>query len=137
MRIPRRHYSEEPEINLIPMVDVLLVIIIFLAVSTTFAVDRHVEVNLAKSQITSEVTATTLELTITADGQFALADHLLSDSSLETLTRALARQPNVSEQTVLVIRADASTAHQNVINAMQAAREVGLSRVSFAARLGN
>lgn len=133
MRIPRHFDNETPEINLIPMIDVLLVIIIFLAVSTSFSVERQVEVNLAQAQTELEI-PTTFELTITADGQYAVQDKLLPQNDLETLMQTLSRLPNVDAETVLIIRADASTAHQNVVQAMQAARQAGIGRVSFAAR---
>lgn len=133
MHIRRRHFDEPPEINLIPLIDVLLVIIIFLAISTTFSVERGIEVSLAQAQTQGDLPES-LELTITADGQFALQGRLLADNSQQTLIASLRNTPDISEQTILIIRADASATHQSVVNAMQAARAAGLGKISFAAR---
>ncbi len=134
MHIRRRHFDEPPEINLIPLIDVLLVIIIFLAVSTTFSTERSIEVSLPQTQSQTELSQS-LEITVTAEGQFALSGRLLPDNTMQTLVSALSNMPDVTEQTVLIIRADANATHQSVVNAMQAARQAGLSRISFAARI--
>lgn len=134
MHIRRRHFDEPPEINLIPLIDVLLVIIIFLAVSTTFSTERSIEVSLPQTQSQTELSQS-LEITVTAEGQFALSGRLLPDNTMQTLVSALSNMPDVNEQTVLIIRADANATHQSVVNAMQAARQAGLSRISFAARI--
>lgn len=136
MHIRRRHFDDPPEINLIPLIDVLLVIIIFLAVSTTFSTERSIQVSLPQAQSQTEL-AGSLEITVTADGQFALAGRLLPDNTMQTLVSALTSMPGITEQTVLIIRADANATHQNVVSAMQAARQAGLSRISFAARIAN
>ena len=136
MHIRRRHFDEPPEINLIPLIDVLLVIIIFLAVSTTFSTERSIEVSLPEAQTQTEL-AQSIEITVTADGQFALSGQLLPDNTMQTLVSALANRPGINEQSVLVIRADANATHQSVVSAMQAARQAGLSRISFAARIVN
>lgn len=133
MRIRPRHFDEPPEINLIPLIDVLLVIIIFLAVSTTFSVERSIEVTLPQAQTQGDLPEA-LELTITADGQFALQGRLLADNAQQTLINSLRGTADLGEQTVLIIRADANATHQSVVSAMQAARAAGLSRISFAAR---
>lgn len=134
MRIRPRHFDEPPEINLIPLIDVLLVIIIFLAVSTTFSVERGVEVSLPQASLASDLPPS-VELTITVDGQYALQGRLLADNAKQTLVNSLRSLPDVTDQTVLIIRADANATHQTVVNAMQAARASGLSRISFAAHL--
>jgi len=136
MHIRRRHFDDPPEINLIPLIDVLLVIIIFLAVSTTFSTERGIEVSLPEAQTQTEL-AQAIEVTVTADGQFALAGRLLPDNTMQTLVSALANMPGIDAQSVLVIRADANATHQSVVSAMQAARQAGLSRISFAARIEN
>jgi biopolymer transport protein ExbD len=135
MRIRPRHFDDPPEINLIPLIDVLLVIIIFLAISTTFAVDRSVQVNLPQAKVQEELPKA-LELTITDSGLYAINGQLLETSSVDALTNRLASLSDRKDQTaLLIIRADANATHQSVISAMQAARQAGLSRISFAARI--
>lgn len=134
MRIRTRHFDEPPEINLIPLIDVFLVVIIFLTISTTFAFDRGVQVNLPKAQTQTDL-PDALELTITDNGLYAVNGQLLDTNTPEALTGVLSQLSTAREQPVLIIRADANATHQNVINAMQAARHAGLSRITFAARL--
>lgn len=136
MRIRPRYSDDTPEINLIPLIDVLLVILIFLAVSTTFSTERSIEVSLPQAQAEAQLPKT-VELTITSSGEYAVAGRLLPDNSLLTLTETLRKLPESQQETVLIIRADANATHQSVVSAMQAATRAGLSRISFAARLSD
>ena len=116
------------DINLIPLIDVLLVILIFLAATTTFTRDRQLTISLPQSNA-EQMTVSNVELSITKDGRFALAGLMISSSDLlKTLKTHLAGQTD----TVVLIRADALTPHQAVVQAMQAAREAGVSKVHFA-----
>ena len=116
------------DINLIPLIDVLLVILIFLAATTTFTRDRQLSISLPQSNA-EQMTVSNVELSITKDGRFALAGLMISSSDLlKTLKTHLAGQTD----TVVLIRADALTPHQAVVQAMQAAREAGVSKVHFA-----
>ena len=119
---------ETPEINLIPLIDVLLVILIFLAATTTFTRDRQLKISLPQAQAET-MTAPTLELLISQDGRYALSGQLISAVDL---TSGLKSQLGGQTDSVLLIRADAMSPHQSVVHAMQAAREAGIGKVHFA-----
>lgn len=135
MHIRRRNDSDNPDINFIPLIDVLLVIVIFLAVATTFTQERVLEVLLPQAQSDSE-TPEALVLTITADGQVALDDRLLPEITLEAIAVELAARAQ-GQDLAVVIRADANASHQSVITAMQAVRRAGLQKLSFAAQIAD
>lgn len=120
--------QDAPDINLIPLIDVLLVILIFLAATTTFTRDRQLTISLPQASA-EQMTIPTIELSITKDGRFALAGLIIASSDLlQTLKAQLVGQTDI----VVMIRADALTPHQAVVQAMQAAREAGVSKVHFA-----
>jgi len=129
----RRGYAEDPEVNLIPLIDVLLVVLIFLAVSTTYSRFAQLQIELPSADPT-QVPARPQEIQvgISADGRFALGRTVVpvSDSgALADLLRAAAAKLT---DPVVVINADAQAPHQSVITVMEAARNAGLSRLSFA-----
>jgi biopolymer transport protein ExbD len=130
----RRGYSEDPEINLIPLIDVLLVVLIFLAVSTSYSRFAQLQIELPTADPASTA-ARPREITvgITADGRFAIGRTVIPVSDSGALTDLLrsAAGEKAGEVTV-VINADAQAAHQSVITVMEAARNAGLSRLSFA-----
>ncbi|MFY9137940.1 ExbD/TolR family protein, partial [Zwartia sp.] len=120
--------QDAPDINLIPLIDVLLVILIFLAATTTFTRDRQLKISLPQASA-EQMTVPTVELSISQDGRFALAGLLISTSDLvATLKTQLSGQTDA----VLLIRADALSPHQAVVHAMQAARDAGIGKVHFA-----
>ena len=129
----RRGYAEDPEVNLIPLIDVLLVVLIFLAVSTTYSrfAQLHIELPSADpNQAAARLQE--IQVGISADGRFALGRTVIpvSDSgALADLLRAAAAKLT---DPVVVINADAQAPHQSVITVMEAARNAGLSRLSFA-----
>ncbi|MDN4016949.1 ExbD/TolR family protein [Zwartia panacis] len=120
--------DDTPEINLIPLIDVLLVILIFLAATTTFTRERQLKISLPQAQA-EQMSLPTLEVSISQDGRYAISGQLVSTADLVTRLKAqLAGQTD----SVLLIRADAMSPHQAVVHAMQAAREAGISKVHFA-----
>jgi len=120
--------QDAPDINLIPLIDVLLVMLIFLAATTTFTRDRQIKISLPQSNA-EQMTAPTVELTIAQDGRFALGGLIIPSKDLVT---SLKGQLTGQAETVMLIRADAMTPHQAVVQAMQAAREAGIGKVHFA-----
>lgn len=120
--------DDAPDINLIPLIDVLLVILIFLAATTTFARDRQLKISLPQASA-EQMTTPTLEVSISQDGRFSLSGLIISAADLTANLKARhAGQPD----SVLLIRADGMAPHQSVVHAMQAAREAGISKVHFA-----
>ncbi|MHB8914694.1 MAG: ExbD/TolR family protein [Thiobacillus sp.] len=133
MNFQRDHRRDEPEINLIPLIDVLLVILIFLMVTTTYARFSELKINLPTSG--AEQTPNKpkqIEVTVDASGNYQINDALLTQASPTTLATALKQAAGNDNDPVLVINADAKATHQSVINVMEAARQLGMSRITFA-----
>jgi biopolymer transport protein ExbD len=120
--------DDSPDINLIPLIDVLLVILIFLAATTTFTRDRQLSISLPQANA-EQLTPPSLEIAIAQDGRYAIAGIIISSSEL--LNHLKAQKVSQTDE-ALLIRADAMAPHQAVVHAMQAAREAGISKVHFA-----
>ena len=131
MNFRKRTPSVEPEINLIPFIDVLLVVLIFLMLTTTWS--RLTEINmtlpLADAQKQKD-RPQQIVLTVSAQGQYAVNKSPIDGTSVGALAAVLG--PLASKEATLVISADAKANHQSVVNAMEAARRSGLSQITFA-----
>ena len=131
----RRRRIEEPEINLIPFIDVLLVVLIFLMLSTTYSRYSELQINLptADAERLKERPAEIL-VTVSAEGRYAVNRDPLEGRSIEVLTAALQRAAAGTDDKapVVIVSADALTPHQSVINVLDAARRAGLPRLTFA-----
>ncbi len=134
---PRMDFSagkrDEPEINLIPFIDVLLVIVIFLMLSTTYTHFTEIQLKLpvadaqAQRDYPKEV-----RVSVTSDGRVSINGQPVADNAVEPLSQALGAAAPAGAQSVVVISADANAAHQNVITVMEAARRAGLGQITFA-----
>lgn len=124
---------DEPEINLIPFIDVLLVVLIFLMLSTTYSKFTQLQVNLPVADAQAqESSPKEVVVSISADGRYAINKDTLTGSSVEDITRALSQAAQDTREIVIIISADAAATHQSVINVMDAARRAGLVRITFA-----
>ena len=131
-RSPR---SEPPEINLIPFIDVLLVILIFLMLSTTYSKFTELQITLPSADADKlKDRPQEIIVSIAADGRYVINRQAVEGRSVEILGAALRQASAGQADASLIISADAATAHQAVINVMDAARRVGLTRVTFAAQ---
>ena len=121
---------EEPEINLIPFIDVLLVILIFLMLSTTYSKYSELQITLpvADAERLKERPGEIL-VSVTAEGR--------SVDLLAAELRAAASAGGAGDQSVVIVSADALAAHQAVINVMDAARRAALPRLTFATQTNN
>jgi biopolymer transport protein ExbD len=128
---PRQH--EDPEINLISLIDVLLVLLIFFMVSTTFQQEGRVKVQLPQaSQIPlPRGTHEPLVITVTAEGGYRINERALINANPETLRSALVKEAG-TERGPLTIRADARTTHQAVVTAMDVAGKLGFAQLNIA-----
>jgi biopolymer transport protein ExbD len=128
---PRQH--EDPEINLISLIDVLLVLLIFFMVSTTFQQEGRVKVQLPQaSQIPlPRGTHEALVITITAEGGYRVNERALINANPDTLRSALVKEAG-TERGPLTIRADARTTHQAVVTAMDVAGKLGFAQLNIA-----
>ena len=131
----RQRRSEEPEINLIPFIDVLLVILIFLMLSTTYSKFTELQISLpvADADKLKDRPAEIL-VAVSADGRYVVNTTPVEGRSVELLSAALSQAAGGHGETMVVVSADAATAHQSVVNVMDAARRAGLSHLTFAAQ---
>lgn len=129
----RKRTQEEPEINLIPFIDVLLVVLIFLMLSTTYSKFTEMQLTLPVADTeTLKDHPKELIVAISAEGTFSVNRSPLAGRSLELMAQALTDANTGGKDTVVVISADASAKHQSVVTVMEAARRAGLNRVTFA-----
>jgi biopolymer transport protein ExbD len=124
---------DEPEINLIPMIDVLLVILIFLMITTTYSKFSGLEINLptADSQAQKEQ-PNEVNVVVTAGGEILVNKVPVGSRDVDVIGVALKRAAGDGKEPVVIINADAKATHQSVIDVMQAAQQSGLAHISFA-----
>lgn len=124
---------DEPEINLIPFIDILLVVLIFLMLTTTYSKFTQLQVNLPVADAQAQrSTPKEVIVSISSDGRYAINQALLDNGSVEALTRGLQLAAQDTREVVIIISADAAATHQSVINVMDAARRAGLIQITFA-----
>jgi len=135
MKFSRRR-PEEPEINLIPFIDVLLVILIFLMLSTSYSRFTELQINLpaANSERLRE-RPNEVVVAVSSDGRYVVNKKPVDGRSVELLTAELAAAAGNQPDSVVIISADAMAAHQSVVNVLDAARRAGLARLTFAAQV--
>ena len=133
MNFQRGRQREELEINLIPMIDVLLVILIFLMITTTYSKFSGLEINLPTADAPqNKEQPNEINVVVTAAGEIMVNKTALGGRDIETIASAMKRLTGTGKEPVVIIRADAKAAHQSVIDVMQAAQQAGLSHISFA-----
>jgi len=133
MNFRKGRREDYPEINLIPFIDILLVIVIFLAVTTTYARFAELRINLPTSSAEqTPAQPRQIEIAVSEDGRYAIDNQTLAGGSIESLAVALQQAAGDQKDPVVVINADARASHQSVVNVMEAARRVGLARITFA-----
>lgn len=132
LNFQRGRTREDPEINLIPMIDVLLVILIFLMVTTTYAKFAELQINLpeASAQKTTEQ-AGIIQVSVDAAGHYGVNNTPVVFHRADDLAQALKLAAGKIAEPVININADASATHQSVINVMEAARLAGYTRITF------
>jgi biopolymer transport protein ExbD len=133
MNFQRGRTREEPEINLIPLIDVLLVIIIFLMLTTTYAKFSGLEINLPTADASKPVEQPNeIDVAVTPGGQVLVNKSPLTATDVKTIADALRRAAGERPDPVIVINADAKAMHQSVVDVMQAAQTAGYPHISFA-----
>ena len=144
MKFRKGKGREEPEINLIPFIDVLLVILIFLMVTTTYSRFTELQITLptADADKAQDVKPSQINIGIDAQGRYKINDEAVSFLDTATLADDLKRAAAALEQgkagaapePIVIINADRATTHQSVIDVLEAARIAGLAKVTFAAQ---
>ncbi|WP_280156161.1 biopolymer transporter ExbD [Piscinibacter sp. XHJ-5] len=131
----RKPRPEEPEINLIPFIDVLLVILIFLMLSTTYSKFTELQITLPTADAEkARDRPREIIVSVSADGRFAVNRKTIDGRSVEVLTSELSAAATGIEDPIVIVSADATAAHQSVVNVMDAARRAGLAKLTFAAQ---
>lgn len=132
MNFNRGRRREEPEINFIPLVDMLLVILIFLMVTTTYSRFAELHINLPTADANpAQKDVTRIEIGIDRSGRYVVNDKQVVFQTVPQFADALRAIAGRADP-VIVIHADAQATHQAVVNVMEAARVANLSRLTFA-----
>lgn len=131
----QRQRREEIDVNLTPLIDVVFLLLIFFMVSTTFTRETHLEVDLPEASAAEAATEVeSIDILITAEGQYSVNGKALVNTRANTLRRALAEIAGEDRDQPLVITADAATPHQSVVTAMDVAGQLGFSQLSITTR---
>lgn len=132
MSFQRRRNRDEPEINLIPMIDVLLVILIFLMVTTSYAQYSKLQINLPQASgeaVTKQDNP--VHVAVDASEHYAINNIGVSYTGIESLVTSMQKAAGDQTDPTIVINADSKAPHQSVINVMEAARRAGYGRITF------
>ena len=134
MNFRRGRVREEPEINFIPLIDLLLVILIFLMVTTTYSKYAELQINLPEATAEKAPDRPQLiNIGVDANGKYAINGAPITFNGIDSLANALkeAAAAGSMKDPVIAIGADAGATHQAVINIMEAARTLGFTKISF------
>lgn len=135
MKFRATERRDEPELNLIPLIDIVFILLIFFITTTTFNREAEISIELpvAKAE-PSRVQDKALEIIIDAQGQFYINHQLVVNTDIETLKRAITQATEGLKDPPVIISADAKTPHQAVVTAMSAAQQVGFVHLTFATK---
>lgn len=135
MKFRQRASKKTPEINLIPFIDVLLVIIIFLLLTTTYTRISALQIRLPDANAqTQDAMPHAVNVIITSDNIYAINDTIVPNPDVTSLANLLAQAAKQNSDAVVVISADSYATHQSVVMVMDAARLAGLPRLTFTTR---
>jgi biopolymer transport protein ExbD len=132
MKLRSRNFREEPEINFIPLIDLLLVILIFLMVTTTYSRFAELQINLPTAEADrAPERPTQIEVAIDARGGTSINRGSVPSGNAAALAEALRRAAGEMKDPVIVINADANASHQSVVRVMEAAQIAGYPKITF------
>jgi len=133
MRIRDDRSGDEPEINLVPLIDVILVLIIFFVITTTFEARSTLQLQLPKAAADTTTTeAAVLSVLINAEGRYFVGDREVLRTDLDALKQVLLEEGGEDRARPVLLRADARTPHQAVVTALDALGQLGFRRISIA-----
>jgi len=137
MNFQRGKRHEELEMNLVPLIDVLLVIIIFLVVSATFARTSELQINLPTAEANSpQEKPLVITVDVDASGRYVVNGANVSGGSVSEISSALTSAVGTGKDPTIIINADAKSTHQSVVNVMEAARVANYTHITFATQIG-
>lgn len=128
----RQRFREEPEINLIPLIDVLLMALIFLLVTTSFSRESRLRLQLPEAASANQLESASLRIAIDAYGQYFINNRQLLNASAETLRAAMQQAVGARKDPVIVVQADRKTPHEAVVRVMDVSRRLGYTHLTFA-----
>jgi biopolymer transport protein ExbD len=133
MNLRGARVRDDPEINFIPLIDVLLVILIFLMVTTTYQRVAELQITLPEADAEAvKQRPKEVNVGIDAQGRYVIDKNVFTFSTVGALGEMLRRAAGDAKDPVVIINADANATHQSVIHVMEAARQVGLVHITFA-----
>ena len=131
MRIRDDRAQEEPEINLVPLIDVILVLIIFFVITTTFDARSMLQLPSAAGEpVAAQVKA--LSVLVNADGRYFVDEHEVLRPDIDALKQTLQQVAGSDRSRPVLLRADARTPHQAVVTALDALGQLGFRKVNIA-----
>ena len=132
MRFRTHSFREEPEINFIPLIDVLLVILIFLIITTTYTKQNELQINLPTAESSKPVERVDqIDIAVDATGKYVVNKTAVTFSTREAFAAELKRAAGDTKDPVITISADAQASHQSVIRVMEAAQFAGYGKIAF------
>lgn len=132
MNFRRGSFREEPEINLVPFIDVLIVIVIFLAVTTTYSRFSELQINLPTAEANRPADRPNqINVGVSANGQYVINRRQVALATPAALSAELRKAAGSNPDPIVIINADSNATHQSVINVMEAARLAGLGKITF------
>jgi biopolymer transport protein ExbD len=131
----KRQQREEVAVNLTPLIDIVFLLLIFFMVSTTFTQESHLSIDLPEAAASDKaVPAASIEVVVSATGEYSVNEQQLINQQLETLKRAIFKVLDGRKTAPLIITADANATHAAVVKAMDAAGQLGLVNISITTR---
>ena len=132
MNFQRGRYKEEPEINLVPLIDVMMVILIFLMITTTYSKYTELQINLPTADTERQLERPSeISVLVGAQGQYVINKAPVEFASIEQLAGELRRAAAGLREPIVIISADRVSNWQAVVRVMEASRVAGLSQITF------
>jgi biopolymer transport protein ExbD len=136
MNFQRGKRNEDLEMNLVPLIDVLLVIIIFLVVSATFSRTSELQINLPTAEANSpQEKPLTVTVEVDASGRYMVNGNEVTGAGVDAISSALVKAVGDGKDPTIIINADAKSTHQSVVNVMEASRIANFTHITFATQV--
>lgn len=138
MNFQRGKRHEDLEMNLVPLIDVLLVIIIFLVVSATFSRTSELQINLPTAEANApQEKPLTITVEVDASGHYVVNGTAVNGGGVDVISSALVKAVGDGKEPTIIINADAKATHQSVINVMEASRLANFTHITFATQVNS
>ena len=134
MNLQSRKSKEDPEINLIPLIDISLLLVIFFMLTSTFMQEGRLKIELPQASLApaTRQKSDPLVITVTQSGTYRVNDRELVNNSPDTLRAAVAEIAGADRNKPVTVRADARSTHQSVVTAMDVLGKLGFVRINIA-----